>query len=347
MRSLVIDFERRRLEERDIPEPSVTLPTQVLFRVQEVGVCGTDRELLTFRWPRPQRLAQFVIGHEALGQITDVGSSVEGFSRGDWVVPMIRRRCLPPCRSCARDRADLCLTGRYTERGISGAHGYYTEFAVDEARDLIRVPEHLIPYAILLEPLSVVEKAISRAQAIRQTDGDTALVLGLGPIGILSALVLQLRGYRVRLYSLEEPGHPRVRSLEAQGIEYITSLSGAADLILEAAGSGDLALSALGLLAPAGVFVTLGAQKAWGELSFINLIIGNHTIIGSVNASPDSFTAAVADLEKLPGPALDALIRRFHFDDYKQTLFGRPGPEPKYVHVMDSVGAGALPGLSK
>lgn len=335
MRSLVLDIEHRRLEERDIAEPAIGTATGVLFRVHEVGVCGTDREMVSFRLRRPKDdVASLVIGHEALGQVLAVGSGVAGLQPGDWVTPMIRRRCSPPCRSCERGRQDLCLTSKYTERGIFGADGYFTQFAVDDVQDLVRVPERLTSYAILLEPLSVVEKAIRRAISIRQTGENAALVLGLGPIGILAALVLKLRGFNVRLFSLEPADHPRVQLLAANGIEYTTSLDASFDLIIEAAGSAETALAALRCLGPAGIFVALGAQQVDGKFSFIDLIVGNQTILGSVNSNRESFAEAVADLEVLPSATLNAMIRRFGFDDYRRTLFEHPGVEPKFVHVL-------------
>ncbi len=337
MRSVVLDIEHRRLESRDVAEPAIADPGEVLFRVHEVGVCGTDRELVAFRMRRPPNDVPFlIIGHEALGQVVEVGPGVDSLRRGDWVVPMIRRACVPPCRSCQRGRTDLCLTYRYTERGIFGADGYFTEFAVDSVRDLVRIPERFVPFAVLMEPLSVVEKALGRAIAIRQTDENSALVLGLGPVGMLSALVLAQRGYQVQVYSLEPEDHPRVASLRAQGIGYTRSLGGTWDLIVEAAGAADLALASLKLLAPAGIFVALGARKTEGPISFIDLIVGNQTIIGSVNSNRESFEAAVRDLENLPGEALSAMIRRFAFDDYPRTLTDHAGIEPKFVHVIGS-----------
>lgn len=335
MRSVVLDIEHRRTEERDIPEPTVERSNQVLFRIHEVGVCGTDREMVSFRLRRPaDDVAHLVIGHEALGQVLETGSTVQTLQRGDWVVPMIRRPCAPPCRSCARGRNDLCLTARFTERGIFGADGYFTEAAVDEARFLVAIPESLVPFAILLEPLSVVEKAIGRALGIRQTPENSALVLGLGPIGLLAAFVLDRRGYRVRVFSLEPPDHPRVRLLTTNGIQYVTELNGSADIIIEAAGSAELALAALRHLGPAGIFVTLGAQQIEGTISFIDLIVGNQTIVGSVNASAQSFEAALVDLQAFPPAALQGMIRRFPFEDYRRTLFEQPGLEPKFVHVI-------------
>lgn len=335
MRSLVLDLEHRVLEERDLAEPVLSSPDDVLFRIHEVGVCGTDREMVAFRMRRPENdVPQLVIGHEALGQVVAVGAAVQDFKPGDWVAPMIRRPCVPACRSCARGRPDLCLTGGYTERGLFGADGYFTEFAVDPAAYLVRVPERMARFAVLMEPLSVVEKAIGRALAIRQTGENAALVLGAGPIGILAALVLQARGFRVRLFSLEPEDHPRIRLLRDQGVEYVTQMEGRADLIVEAAGAAELALEGVRLLAPAGIFVALGAGEARGEFSFIDLIVGNQTVFGSVNASRESFDSALADLDAIPEAALEGMIRRFAFGDYRNTLIEPSSPEAKFVHVV-------------
>jgi threonine dehydrogenase-like Zn-dependent dehydrogenase len=335
MRSVALDFERRALGERDIPEPRRTGANEVLLRIHQVGVCGTDRDMVAFRMRRPENDPPWlVIGHEALGQVIECGPAVENLTPGDWVVPMVRRGCRPACPSCARGRPDLCLTLRYAERGLFGEHGYFTELAVDEASYLVRVPPSLLDVAVLAEPMSVVEKAISRALAVRQSEEQQALVLGLGPIGMLSALALQLRGFSVRVFSREPEDHPRARLLSEQGIGYTRSLDQPAGLIIEAAGSADLALAAIKLLAPCGVFVTLGAQYARGELSFIDLIVGNQTIVGSVNASRDAFECGLRDLAAIDRRALRAMIRRFGFGDYRRTLTEPSDIEPKFVHVI-------------
>jgi threonine dehydrogenase-like Zn-dependent dehydrogenase len=335
MRSVVLDFERQTVGECDRPQPEGVSPAQVLFRIHEVGVCGTDRDLAAFKMRRPtQKVSSLVLGHEALGQVVRCGRDVHALSEGDWVVPTVRRGCRPACSSCARGRPDLCTSFRYTERGIVGADGYFTEYAVDDASDLIRVPPSLLDFAILIEPMSVVEKAVARALAVRQSDDASALVLGLGPIGMLASLILKRRGFAVRVSSAEPEDHPRVGLLRSQGIGYSRLLSGSASLIVEAAGAADLALAALKCLAPCGVFVTLGAQSAPGEFSFIDLIVGNQTIVGSVNASRESFAAALSDLAALDDRVLRAMIRRFAFSDYRRTLFELPAAEPKFVHVI-------------
>ena len=126
MRAVTLDYQTRRLHQRDVPEPTITSPTQVLFRVLEAGVCGTDRELANFRFGAPPKGEQFLIlGHEALGEVIATGGAVTTLKSGDLVVPTVRRACAPACASCGRNRRDLCVTGNYTERGILLAHGYF------------------------------------------------------------------------------------------------------------------------------------------------------------------------------------------------------------------------------
>ena len=335
MRSVVLDFDQRRVLEADIAEPEIADPHHVLFRVHEVGVCGTDRELAAFRMrPRERDARRIVIGHEAIGEVVACGEAVSTLSPGDWVVPTIRRGCVPACSSCARRRSDLCLTSRYSERGIFNLDGYFTGMAVDLESDLVPIPASLVPYAVLLEPLSVVEKCASRIDDLRQSDGRDALVLGLGPVGILTAMVLTLRGYKVTVYSMEPEDHPRTAILREAGAGYRRTLESRYDVIVEAAGSAELALAAVKLLAPCGVMITLGAQRVTGEISFIDLIVGNHTVAGIVNASRGFFERGARDLGRFPEPALRRMIRRHGFADWRDTLTGSPAHEPKSVHAI-------------
>ena len=336
MRSLALDFETRSVVWRDAAEPEFFAARDVLFRVHEVGVCGTDRELAAFRMGRPPEGETYlVLGHEALGQVIDIGPAVDSLNRGDWVVPTVRRACRPPCGSCASGRRDLCTSGRYTERGIVGLHGYYTELAVDCEDDLVRVPPSLTDFGILIEPLSVAEKAIARAVRVHEGQPSRALVLGVGPVGTLAALALRLRGYLVRMHSLEPPDHPRVRLLATQGIEYEPALSGnPADIIIEATGSGEVALAVLARMAPLAVMVLLGASSVSGAAPFTRMIVNNQTVLGSVNADRESFRAAVADLAQFDPRVLAALISRARFAQIERSLTGPRHTAAKLVHVL-------------
>jgi threonine dehydrogenase-like Zn-dependent dehydrogenase len=269
-----------------------------------------------------------------LGQVLDTGSGVKSLNRGDWVVPTVRRACKPPCSSCARGRRDLCISGKYSERGIFRLHGYFTERAVDAEDDLIRVPLKLVDFGVLIEPLSIAEKAIVRALAVHEGEPQTALVLGLGPIGMLTAMALKVRGYGVRVHSLEPADHPRVAILRLQDIPYEPMLTGSADIVIEATGSTDAALSALQKMPPLGVMVLLGAPDGAGPVPFLRMIVNNQTIVGSVNADAESFRAAVEDLARFDRRALAALITRTRFSDLERSLTGPPMVAPKVVHVL-------------
>jgi len=308
------------------------------MRVHQAGVCGTDRDLARFRYGYPPEGESYLIlGHEALGQVVETGSEVRGLARGDWVVPMIRRACAPACASCACGRRDLCLTDGYLERGIFGAHGYFCDWAVDDAADLVKIPPDLAGHAVLVEPMSVVEKAIDSALRVHLGEPATALVLGAGPIGVLAALALQLRGFAVALASLEPRDHPRARLLERAGVRYFPVGAGSlppADIVIEAAGAPEAALAALKSLAPLGVAVVLGAMEAPAGLPLIDLINGNRALIGSVNAAPESFAAAVRDLARLDGGLLDSMVRRAAFGEFEESILGPPAGAVKVVHMV-------------
>ena len=147
-----------RLVER--PEPSITKPDEVKVRIIRVGICGTDREEVSGgRAQAPDGQTELVIGHEMLGQVVSAGSSVTRVKAGDYAVFTVRRGC-GECACCLMNRTDMCQTGKYRERGIRGLDGYQTEYVVDQEQYIVRVPPELEPVGVLMEPLSVVEKAI-------------------------------------------------------------------------------------------------------------------------------------------------------------------------------------------
>src|SRR5439155_3743721 len=76
------------------PSPRVDSPTQVKIRTLEVGVCGTDREICSFAYGTPPEHSDYlVLGHEALGEVVEIGPEVSDFKLGDLVVPSVRRPC--------------------------------------------------------------------------------------------------------------------------------------------------------------------------------------------------------------------------------------------------------------
>jgi threonine dehydrogenase-like Zn-dependent dehydrogenase len=334
MRAIVIDHDRRVVTERDVAEPRLRRPDDVLFRLLQIGVCGTDRDLAAFRFGHgPQGDSFLIAGHEALGEV--IASASPAFVPGDIVVPSVRRACHPPCSSCGRGRRDLCLTGRYTERGILGEHGYFTEMAVDQAEDLTRIPAKSSEFAVLLEPLSVVEKAVALAMSLHAGQPERALVMGAGSIGLLTAAVLRLRQMEVEIVSVEPEGSDRAMLAQIAGAEYRTSPDRPADIAIEAAGAPEAVSVAANALAPLGVLVVLGAKRSGDPLPFLNLILGNQILAGSVNASPQAFASAAEELSIIPRGLLSAMVQYRSFSEYRATLLDAPAGAPKIVHRVE------------
>ncbi len=338
MKAVWLDLNSRRIEEGDVPEPVFDSDNQVLIRVVEVGVCGTDRDLAAFaRGEAPSGETTLIPGHEALGRVLAAGGAVTRLKPGDWVVPTVRRACAPACRACERNRRDLCVSGAYTERGIFRRHGYMSERAVDFAGDLIPVPEEIARFAVLTEPLSVVEKAIEKAIRLHEEPIERALVLGAGPIGFLAALALQARGIEVAIHSAEPGSHPRVSKIVSAGIGYCTALDGhapRADLVVEATGSPEAAFAGFRCLGPSGVYAVLGGGVGAGHISFLDLVMKNQIVFGSVNASPESMALAVRDLARFDRRVLEGFIRRVPLGAFRGGVLEPPRDTFKLVHVL-------------
>jgi threonine dehydrogenase-like Zn-dependent dehydrogenase len=331
VRALLLDYAERRPRLVDSPEPP---EGEVRLRILECGTCGTDRDLATFAFgTAPAGESQLILGHEAVAEVA--ASSVSHLQAGTLVVPAVRRACPGPCASCAAGRRDLCLTGAYQERGIFGLHGYCAEWAVDRAEDLFAVPATLAEVAVLVEPMSVVEKACDTAVRLHPGQPAHLLVLGAGAVGMLAAWAGLRRGWLVTVVSREPEDAPRARLLRSAGVIYRTTLPAKeADVILEACGAADLAAAALGCLRPLGVLVVLGARNAAVQLPFLDLIVGNRTITGSVNAGPEHFRQAIATLAALEPAWLRPMIERRPLHRALESLAAAPGDAIKVVHAL-------------
>ena len=338
MLALVLDFQYRRLDYLDVPEPTEPGPGEVLLEIIEVGVCGTDRDLAKFRFGQPPAgQNHLILGHEALARVKSVGPLVNTCKAGDLVVPRVRHSCRPSCSSCSAGRSDLCLTNNYQERGITGLDGFFRPLAVDEAANLQAIPSELADVAVLVEPMSVVEKAYELALRLH-VSGEVrrVAVIGAGTIGLLTAMLARLKGHDVTIVSREAADSPRAQLIQELGCSYQVNFSDlSADVIIEAAGSNAAACSAISCLAPLGVLVVLGAPDGPGEIPFLRMIVGNQVVAGSVNAAPHHFALAVKDLSAVDRNLLNRLIERRSFAEAKETIISGSGESIKLVHRLD------------
>jgi len=336
----------------DRPEPEIQAPDEVKLRIVRVGICGTDREEVDGgRAMPPDGLQDLVIGHEMFGQVVATGQKVSRVRSGDYAVLTVRRGC-GICLPCAMNRSDMCLTGKYHERGIWGMDGYQTEFVVDKEQYVVRVPPEIAPLGVLSEPTSVAEKAIDEAvrlQFARMPDaqasldwlyGRPCLVAGLGPIGLLAAMILRLRGAKVYGLDIVDPGSTRPKWLEKIGGQYVDGnkippdqvqkMLEPMDLIFEATGVAGLAFNLLDALGLNGIYVLTGIPggdrplQLDGAMLIRQLVLDNQTMLGSVNAARDHFQMAVDDLSTARlrwGDHIQGLItHRFPYGQFADAL---------------------------
>lgn len=335
MLAIGLDFHARRPVEFSLPEPPPPSGAQLLLRIREVGLCGTDRELARFHFGAPPPGEHHLaLGHEALAEVVAAGP-LATLAPGALVVPFARRPCAPACSACTRLRRDLCTSGLYTERGITGLHGYLRPLALDDQADLLPIPPSLSSVAVLAEPLSVVEKALDTALRLHPLQPRSVLILGAGPVGLLAALASAARDWHVELASLEPPDHPHARLARAAGARYSHRTPAApADIVLECAGSPAAAPLGLQFLKPAGVMVLIGASDFQLDFPGLRTVLLNQTLTGVVNASPAHFAAAIDDLARFPRPLLESLIHRQSLPHWPDAL-AHPGAQaPKSVLTL-------------
>jgi threonine dehydrogenase-like Zn-dependent dehydrogenase len=302
----------------DLEKPSVgEIPDGrgVLVRVLRVGVDGTDKEINAAEYgAAPAGYDFLVIGHEGFGQVEAVGPAVTELKPGDFVVATVRR----PGGSVYDQigTSDMTTDDVYFERGINLRHGYLTEYYVDSADFIVKIPFGLRHVGVLLEPLTVVEKGVSQAYEIQRRlrvwHPKRAAVMGAGTIGLLAALVLRLRGLDVTVFGQRLAPYRNANLLEQLGARYLSTKTssvaqgasefGPFDIIFEATGFSPIVFDSMRALGKNGVLVlssvTGGDRHYEVPADKINLefVLGNKVMVGTVNANREYFERGVEDM---------------------------------------------------
>ena len=320
----------------DFPEPGVH-EGSVLVEAVAVGVCGTDVEIVEgkYGWP-PAGKERLVLGHESLGRVIDPGPS-SFLKKGDLVVGIVRRPDPVPCPNCAVGEWDMCRNGQYTERGIKEIHGFMSERWRIEPEYAITVDPSLGILGVLLEPMTVITKALEQVLLVGQRsfcEPKTALVTGAGPIGLLAALRLSSRELQVHVLDRAETG-PKPELVRALGATYHTGsvlgLGFDPDIVVECTGVGSLIADSIQKVGAGGIICLTGvgaggvASRAVADVAAA-AVLKNNVLIGSVNANKRHWYRAGENLARSDREWLSRLItRREKPENFKQALTRQPG----------------------
>jgi alcohol dehydrogenase/L-iditol 2-dehydrogenase len=271
------------VELRKIPRATIN-DDEVLLEVQAVGVCGSDLHMWTGQQSWPMKYP-VVLGHEFCGVIREVGRGVTGWQEGD--------RVISETAAVIDSDSPLARDGRYNldpnRRGYGAViDGAMRRYVPVPQRILHRMPAGLeFEQAALTEPCCVAYNAVVHNAGVRP--GDRIVILGPGPIGVLSGAIARLCGADVAIVGLE---HDRARLEVAKryGCEPITGDASAwaqevdrlgADGVVDATGVSAALSTALDLVRPGGWISKVG----WGPqpvgFSLDRLVQKNVTLQGS------------------------------------------------------------------
>jgi threonine dehydrogenase-like Zn-dependent dehydrogenase len=295
-----------------------------------------------------------IIGHESLGRVLESPTGL--LNQRELVVATVRRPDPEPCINCAAGEFDMCLNSRYTERGIKGAHGFLVERFVENPEYLVPVPASLESVGVLLEPLSIVEKAVEQIYRIQSRSvwsPKRALITGAGSIGTLATLLLRLDDLEVFVYNRGSGGKGRTIA-EAAGAQFISADTrqldhnlekdvGPIDIVIEATGHSPLAFAAMHVVGPNGVICLTGISPGSRDLtidaSHLNLevVLGNKLLFGTVNASRRHFERGIEHMqaiqERWPRLLETMITRRVPLDRFSAHDIDPPGELKVVVDV--------------
>jgi threonine dehydrogenase-like Zn-dependent dehydrogenase len=308
-----------RIVEMDVPGVSdIPDGRGVLVEVLRVGACGTDREINNGEYGvAPEGSDFLVLGHENFGRVVETGKNVKDLKAGDFVVATVRR----PRGKSLYDQIgeqDFTTDDQYYERGISRLHGYMSEYYVESAEFLVKIPPAIAEIAVLLEPLSIIEKGLKQASDIQERlkiwRPKTAAVLGTGNVGLLTIMALRMRGYEVHGFGRDKrEGYLNGELCEAIGATYdstseisVTDSVGKYDeydLIFECTGYSPIIFDAMQALNENGILVlasVTGGDRTTDQVPSDKInqkfVLGNRAMVGTVNAGREHFELGVRDL---------------------------------------------------
>lgn len=277
---------------------------QALVAVHSSGVCGSDAHAYLYEGGYEWVSIPRIMGHEYAGTVVEVGDAVETVEPGDRIVENPTRNC-GTCFQCKNGQSNVCQ--RFSLKGMH-RDGAYAEYTVADAANLHVVPEDVpLEHAAITEPLSVATRAVFERSSI--TPGDTVLVEGPGPIGVLLANVVDSIGAQVVVSGLGRDTDYRLPLLEGMGIETINlddrSLDETTDeltdgvgfdVIVDSTGHPSGVEQAVDLIRKGGEILIVGLPGSPSDVPVSTLVRGEVTVETSYGSMWRDFDRALAML---------------------------------------------------
>lgn len=319
---------------REVPKPEVPRKA-ALIRIAACGVCGTDLHILKGHWPRPLPWP-FTLGHELAGVVTEIGRELTEDFMGQplEVGSKVMLPPLMPCGSCYYcvhypETANKCLTPVYYGRYLGfekpphlwggWAEMVYVDLDELPGTKIYKLPDDMpLALASLAEPLTSCIRALARAQrAGGFRVGDTVVIQGAGPIGVLGVAAAQEMGAG-RVLAVGAPENPRLALCRRFGaeatvsledhitpearIEAVRELTGpfGADVVMDCSGHPSAGPEGIEMLRDGGTYVEMGQFTDAGaiETNWHRICTKDLNVLGSWAFTANDIPLGIAMLDR-------------------------------------------------
>lgn len=321
-------YNAKDIRVEQIEEPTVSAG-RVKIQVAWTGICGSDLHeylagpiFIPVNAPHPvsKDIAPIVMGHEFSGTVAEVGEGVTAVQVGDQVVVEPILAC-GTCAPCLKGKYNLCVSLGF--HGLAGGGGGFSEFTVVDERWV-----HKMPASLSLEQGALVEPAAVALHAVRQSKlkaGDTAVVFGAGPIGLLVIEALKVAGAS-KIYAVELSKQRAEKALELGATAVInpTDVDAVAAIKELTNGGADVAFEVTGV--PVVLQQAIEATSFEGETMIVsiwekqaaiqpnNIVLAERTVKGII-AYRDIFPAVLQLMTEGYFSAEKLVTKRITLDD--------------------------------
>lgn len=319
----------------EIEDPTVGMG-EALVRIQRIGICGTD--LHAFKGNQPFFSYPRILGHELAGYVEELGEGVTDVAVGDIVSVVPYMHC-GQCIACRNGKTNCC-----TDMKVLGVHrdGGMVERLALPVSHLIKADGLTLDQAAMLEPLSIGAHAVRRSELRK---GETALVIGAGPIGLGVMILAKQLGANVIAMDINEErlafcrdwagvDHtvnalqlPKEKLAELTNGEFPT-------VVFDATGNARSMTDAFGLVAHGGKLVYVGLVKA--DIAFHDPDFHKRelTLMGSRNATMEDFDTVRSALKTGSIDIERYITHRASFDEMVEQFETWLKPESKVIKAM-------------
>jgi len=309
---------------------------QALLKITRVGICGTD--LHAFQGNQPFFSYPRILGHELAAEVVEIDKNKQGIAVGDRVIIMPYLSC-GSCIACTRGKTNCCES-----ISVLGVHqdGGMQEYFTVSPDILVKANSLTEEQIALVEPLAIGAHAVARA---KPTKGETALVIGCGPIGLGLLKQLQFAGAKVIAMDIQAG---RLSFAEnTMNIDQVVMATDHAEaeirklnngqlptLVFDATGNKTALENGIKFMSHGGSYILVGLYK--GDLTFNHPFLHSHetTLLSSRNATMTDILLVKTMLESGLFPTSAFITHQVYFEDMINNFESWTKPETGVIKAM-------------